>query len=334
MTALGARQGTDAWIHARMAGIGSSDAPVVAGESPYRSALELWAEKSGRVPRQEPDADQARLFRIGHLMEPVLLTLYTEATGRKTRREPRMLQHSTLPWMLASLDARVVGEHRIVECKWSNARRWTSGDEPVPGDVLIQVQHAMAVARADVADVVALIGPSLRIVEVPRDDAFIADLLEIEADFWRHVQEGVPPAADGSESTRRALARMHPRDDGTLLPATADLVGLVDELRAAKAAAKDAEDAEKSISNALRALLGDASGIDGLVTYRRNADATRTNWPAVADAYRHQLESDARDRWEGDLLAQSLAGLDEIQARHTTTVDGPRVLRLSKEKTA
>ena len=321
MTLTAARQGTTDWLDARNAGIGSSDAPVIAGESPYRSALELWAEKVGRVPRQEPDADQARLFRIGHLMEPVLLTLYTEETGRKTRREPRMLQHATLPWMLASLDARVPGEHRIVECKWSNARRWTSGDEPIPGDVFVQVQHAMAVARADVADVVALVGPSLRIVEVPRDDAFIEDLVRLEAVFWRHVEAGIPPAPDGSESARTTLARMHPVDDGTLLPATPDLVELVDQLRAAKATAKAAEDAEKSIANALRAVIGDASGVDGLLTYRRNADSTRTNWPAVALAYRELLAA-----------TTATAELDAVVETHSTTSEGPRVLRLLKEK--
>lgn len=320
MTLTAARQGTADWLEARNAGIGSSDAPVIAGESPYRSALELWAEKSGRLARQEPDADQARLFRIGHLMEPVLLTLYTEETGRKTRREPRMLRHPARPWMLASLDARAVGEARIVECKWSNARRWTSGDEPIPGDVFVQVQHAMAVARADVADVVALVGPTLRIVEVPRDDAFIDDLVELETAFWHHVETGTPPAPDGSDSARTTLARLHPQDDGTLLPATPDLAELVDALRAAKATAKAADDAEKSISNALRAVIGDASGIDGLVTYRRNADATRVNWPAVALAYRELLAA-----------SRATAELDSIVAAYSTTTEGPRVLRLSKE---
>lgn len=321
MSTTAVRQGTDAWLAERRNGIGSSDAPVIAGESPYRSPLALWAEKTGRVPAEEPDADTARLFRIGHLMEPVLLTLYTEATGRRTRREPRMLRHPRLPWMTASLDARVIGESRIAECKWTNARRWAT--EEVPADVLIQVQHAMAVSGADVADVVALVGPSLRIVEVPRDDSFIADLIDLEADFWRHVTDGTPPPADGSESTRTTLARLHPQDDGTLLPPTPDVLELVDRLRAAKAAATAAKDAEATVSNALRAAIGDASGVEGLLTYRRNADSTRTNWPAVAIGYREMLAPHV-----------TVAELDEIVTSHSETAPGPRVLRLSKETPA
>lgn len=313
------RQGTPEWLAARQEGIGSSDAPVIAGESPYRSALALWAEKSGRVPREEPDADTARLFRIGHLMEPLLLQLYTEETGRKTRREPRLLRHRQRPWMVASLDARVVGTRRIVECKWTHARRWSSAEEPVPGDVQVQVQHAMDVAGADVADVVALVGPTLRIVEIPRDPAFIAALVSLETAFWAHVESGTPPEPDGSESARKTIARLHPVDDGTYLPATFDLIELVDLYRSAKATKSAAEDAEKGIGNALRAVLRDASGIEGLLTFRKSADSTRTNWPAVASAYRGLLT-----------FTQTVEELDAMQSIHSETVQGPRVLRLSK----
>ena len=315
-----ARQGSQAWLDARQMGIGSSDAPIIAGESPYQSALELWAAKSGLVPREEPDAATARLFRIGHLMEPLLLQLYTEETGRKTRREPRMLRHRQRPWMTASLDARVLGERRIVECKWTHARRWSSPDEPVPGDVQAQVQHAMEVAGADVADVVALVAQTLRIVEVPRDPDFIASLVSLETEFWGHVQSGIPPKTDGSESARKTLARLHPVDDGTYLPATPDLVELVDLYRAAKLTAKTATASEEGIANALRAVIADAAGIEGLCTLRKSADSTRTNWPAVASAYRDLVTGHPE------------AVLDAIQSLHSETRRGPRPLLLSKEK--
>jgi predicted phage-related endonuclease len=231
-----------------------------------------------------------------------------------------MLRHRTRPWMTASLDARVLGERRIVECKWTHARRWSSVDEPVPGDVQAQVQHAMEVAGADVADVVALVGPTLRIVEVPRDPAFIAALISLETDFWAHVESGTPPEPDGSDSARQTLGRLHPVDDGTYLPATPDLVELVEMYRAAKATVKSAEDSEKGIGNALRAVIAEASGIEGLVTLRKSADSTRTNWPAVASGYRVLLNGHDADE------------LDAIVSIHSETRQGPRPLLLSKEK--
>lgn len=307
-------QGTPEWVAAHHAGVGASEIPIIAGESPYRSALELWAEKTGRV-QPEPDAETAELYEIGHLMEPVLLTIYERRTGRHPKRVHKMLAHREVPWALASLDAQAP-VRRAVEAKWSNSSRWRG--EGIPDDVLMQVQWQLFVTGWDVADVVALVGRSSRVVEVPRDQGLIDDLYALAAEFWGHVTSGVAPEPDGSESARRTLVRLHPEDDGTYLPATPDLVELVDLYRSAKVARSAAEDAEKGIGNALRAVLRDASGIEGLCTFRKSADATRVNWPAVASAFR-QLVTGHPD-----------PVLDAIVDLHSETLRGPRVLRLSK----
>jgi len=308
------RQGTDEWLEARRSGIGGSDIAAIAGESPNRSALELWAEKTGRLVR-EPDAETAELFEIGHLMEPPLLALYERRTGRHPRRVNRMLVHPDVPWAFASLDAQAP-VRRVVEAKWTHATRWRG--EGIPDDVLFQVQWQLFVTGWDVADVVALVGRLPRIVEVPRDQTLIDDLYRLAVEFQGQVESDTPPKPDGSESARQTIGRLHPQDDGTLLPATPDLVELVDLYRSAKVARVAAEDAEKAIGNALRAVIRDASGIDGLCTYRKNADTTRVNWPAVASAFR-QLVTGHPDEV-----------LDAIVGLHSETSPGSRVLRLSK----
>jgi putative phage-type endonuclease len=325
MSALAVIQGTPAWLEARRSGIGSSDIPAIAGESPYRSAYELWAVKTGLMPDPEPDPEQAELFAIGHLMEPVLLAIYERRTGRHPKRAPSMRVHPRLPWAHASLDA-TAPVRRVVEGKWTNSWRW--GEEGVPDDVLLQVQWQLFVTGWDVADVVALAGRSARIVEVSRDEDLVRELEDMARAFWHRVETRTPPPVDGSESTRRALARLHPVDDGTLLPATPDLVALVEQLRAAKDAKRSAEDAEATVSNALRALLGDASGIEDLVTYRKNADSMRVNWPALAVAYREALERIASDQELSEAFGTT--SLDDVASIHTTTSEGPRVLRLSR----
>ena len=312
-------QGSPEWLAARSDGIGSSDLPVIVGESPYRSALELWAEKTGLVPPAEVDPATRKLIDIGKRMEPVLLKLYAEETGRRARRVPQMLAHPQYPWARASLDGEA--NRRIVEVKWTHARRWFAG-EAVPADVLIQVQWQMFVAGRDVADVVALVGPELRVVEVARDEAMIGDLLFFATDFWRHVIERTRPELDSSESTRRTLARIHPASDGTLLPSDPAIDALISDLRTAKSRAKEQESIADTIENALRALIGDADGIEGpwgRVTWRRNADSLRTNWPAVARAFRELLTDRPSDE------------LDAIESIHSETVPGPRVLRLSSK---
>jgi len=311
-------QNTAAWEAARRGLVTASKIPVICGESPYASVLSQWAEDRGLV-EPEVDAERAELFELGHLMEPVLLELYERRTGRRPRRSPEMLVHPEIPWAAASLDA-TAPVRRVVEAKWSNASRW--GSEGIPFDVELQCQWAMFVTGWEVADVVALVGRSARVVEVRRDDALIADVLPLAEDYHRHVEDGTQPPTDGSEATRRALARMHPRDDGTYLPATPDLVRLVADLRAAKADAAEAKAREDTLSNALRAVIGECSGIAELVTYRRNADSERVNWPA---------ESQAAAVLPAAQLAQ--ADLDAVIAFHTATVEGPRVLRLSLKGT-
>ena len=134
------RQGTPAWHDFRATHIGSSDAPVIVGESPYRSALDLYVERT--TSAAEPDAFTARLFRIGHAMEPVILALYAEETGAKVRKG-RVLEDRMVPWLSASLDGETA-DGTIVEAKWTSSSRWRDG---VPADVLVQVTHQMAVAR-------------------------------------------------------------------------------------------------------------------------------------------------------------------------------------------
>lgn len=301
-------QGTDEWLAKRKEGIGSSDAPVIAGET--GSVVELWAEKSGLVERSAPDDDLAALFEWGHRLEPVVADWYADATGRALRRVNRMLVHPHIPWAFASLDRVVVGEKRIVEIK-TTRRGWDAG-EPVPGNVQAQVQHQLWVTGYDVADVAVLTGGSEpKVYQIPRDDTFIADLVFLETEFWGWVTSGTRPPMDGSENARRTLSRLHPRNDGTFLPPTADIDRVFFDWMAAKVAKEEAEAKADTLANALRALIGDADGIEGRVSWKKSKDSVRVDWPTVAN----------------EVGLSDPEGLAAAIAAHTTTTEGPRVLR-------
>jgi hypothetical protein len=173
----------------------------------------------------------------------------------------------------------------------------------------------LGVTGYPLADVAVLAGDELLPpFEVAFNPGTFDDLVAVAADFRRRLAAG-GPFAESDESLRRH----HPIDDGTYLPATPDLVELVEQFRTAKVAKIAAENAEKSIASALRAIVLDASGIEGLLTYRKSADSTRVNWPAVASAYRELLAGHPADE------------LDTIVSIHSETAPGPRVLRLLKE---
>jgi putative phage-type endonuclease len=313
------RQNTDAWLEARRSTIGSSDIAIIAGESPHTSPYTLAAEKLGLIP-QVIDDDTARLFEIGHLMQPVLLTLYERITGRHPKGAPTWRTHPEIPWATASLDG-TAPRRRVVEAKWTHSKRWRSG-EKVPGDVQVQVQWQLFVVGWDVADVVVLDHTDGRVEEVGRDDAMIDDLLYLARDFMAHLERGELPPIDGSESTRRSLAARFAADNGTWLERTDELEEMAAQLAEARAAKKVADDAERTVANAIRACLGDASGVMGLLSLKKNRDSTRVNWPAVAAAYRSLLT---------EVPAEEL---DAIESTHSETAEGARVLRLLSKEAA
>lgn len=308
------RQNSPEWLEARKATIGSSDIAVIVGESPHKSAYTLAAEKLGLIPEIVDDETQ-ELFDIGHLMQPVLLQLYERKTGRHPKAAPAWRTHPEYPWATASLDGTAPVK-RVIEAKWSHAKRWRGG-ERVPGDVAVQVQWQLFVVGWEVADVIVLDYTQPRVETVERDEKVIDDLLYFAREFMGYLERGELPPIDGSESTRQTLAARHPRDNGVWLPAAPELAVLTNELAEARATKRIAEDQERTVGNALRAVLGDASGINGLVSFKKNRDSERTNWPAVAAAFR-TIAEEVRPADE----------LDTLQSIHTDTVEGARVLRL------
>jgi putative phage-type endonuclease len=313
MTAI--RQGTPEWLEARRSLITATDLPVILGLSPYKCEADLADEKAGKA--QEPPSPR---MRVGSMLEPLIAELYAEQTGRGVKPFGRLAVHPEIQWAAATpdyetlvADEALYAYDRLVECKRTSSRsRFADG---LPQDIEAQVVWQLGVTGYPVADVAALIGDDrLEVFTVEANPALFADLVAVAEDFRRRLEAGGPFAKDGER-----VKRDYPVDNGVYIPATPDLIDLVAQYRAAKATKAAAEDAEKTIASALRVILQDASGIEGLLTYKKNADSTRTNWPAVAKAYRSLIADRPSDE------------LDAIESIHSDTVQGPRVLRLLKE---
>jgi putative phage-type endonuclease len=326
---LPVRQGTDEWLDARREGIGSSDAAVVAGEK--GSLIALWGEKTGIVPRPEPDTELAERYAWGHRMEPLLADAYTERTGRPLRRATRLLRHPEVPFALASLDrvSAVKGERRVVEIKVSEIDAKWKGED-LPGDVKAQVQHQLWVTGYDVADVAVLTRYwNLRIFTEERDDTYIDDLAYLERDLWGYVERREPPPVDGSETAHRVLSRLYARANGQMLPPAADLDLMAEELRLAQVEEKAAGARLSTIKNAIRAVIGDADGFEGTwgrITLKNNR---AIDWPAIAAELEPPADLvAAHTSTDWKAVAETLRPRPAVIAAHSNP-DGPRVLRAS-----
>lgn len=218
----------EVWLQVRQQGIGSSDAAAAVGLHPYKSPLQLWLEKTGRVETSAASrAPTDGPLYWGALLEPLVAAHYTRCTGRRVRRVNAVLQHPDCPWMLANLDREVVAsdEVQILECKTAGiqgSRLWQDG---VPEYVQLQVLHQLAVTGRKAADVAVLLGgQEMRIHRIERDEGMIAHLVALEQAFWACVQEDRPPPADGSASSAQALLSLFPHGNGRTLELRDDRV--------------------------------------------------------------------------------------------------------------
>lgn len=308
-----------AWLAQRREGIGSSDAPALMGMDRFQTPYSLWVDKTEGLEVEETAA-----MRWGRRLESAIADEFGDEHGEFVVVKPKvMYRHAEIPFMQSNPD-RLLFEPRkfrngetfaggetpeeatwdslavpskILECKCSNIAEDWDGDYP-PDRVLVQVQHQLCVNDVDGAYVALLEqGRFYRDWFVARDDAAIEVLCEEEAEFWKLVQRGTPPAVDGHAATSEAIKQLYQ----TVEPESRVELGEDGaELFVARALAKDrAKDAEATLSvidNMLREKFGHASTVTingevaatyNSVTARRiDQKALLEDHPELAEQYR------------------------------------------------
>lgn len=267
------------WLDIRQLGIGSSDAAVAVGLSPYKCPLSLWLEKTARKAPEDISQKEAVLWGVE--LEPVLAQVYTKRTGYKVRRVNAVLQHPEHTFMLANLDREVVGHPDgpgILEIKTASYHSAPQWEEGVPVAYQCQVLHQLAVTGHAWAEVAVLIGgQDFRIYRIERDEEKIGDLIRREAHFWQQVRQDWQPEPDGSSDAAAALGWLFPRDDGQTVdlsdsPEFNQLFGQLLQLREQK---EVVEQQESLIKQRLQASLGEATAglfANGKITWKRSKD--------------------------------------------------------------
>lgn len=193
------------WLGYRKRGLGGSDAGAVCGLNPYRTALQVYQDKTTETTE---DMDNEAM-RQGREFEDYVARRFTEATGKKVRKANFMYYDEEHPFMLADVDRMIVGENAGLECKTASpymAEKWADGK--IPLSYQIQCLHYMSVCNADAWYIAVLIyGREFKYYRMERDEEMLADLIQIEEDFWEnHVLKGVLPEPDGSEFADSVIA--------------------------------------------------------------------------------------------------------------------------------
>ncbi|MCM1276023.1 MAG: YqaJ viral recombinase family protein [Lachnospiraceae bacterium] len=194
----------DEWLEYRRTGIGGSDAAAVCGLHPYKSLIELWADKTGRLPEQEDN----EAMRTGRDLEEYVASRFCEATGKKVRRRNAIFKHDKYDFITANIDREIVGENAGLECKTTSAFAKSDFENgEIPLYYLVQCRHYMNVMGYDKMYLAVLVmGRAFYWYEIPYDKTEGEALLQMEVAFWeKNVIPDARPEPDGSESAERTL---------------------------------------------------------------------------------------------------------------------------------
>ena len=283
------------WLEHRKLGIGGSDASVVCGINRYKSAVELWMDKTGQLPYQE--AGEAAYW--GTQLEPFVRAEFTKRTGIEVTHKNELLQSEEHPFMLANLDGVCevpdVGTC-IFEAKTASTYKSGEWEDSIPDEYQLQIQHYMAVTGYTGTYIAVLIGGnSFRWKFVERDEELISMLIELEADFWDYVRLRTPPPLDGSNASAKFLAERftisNPKSQ-IKLPASA--IDLITKYDAACEQLKAANEKKQYAENLLKEMMGNneiGTVWDRIVTWksvtqeRFDSKALKAEHPALYKKY-------------------------------------------------
>jgi putative phage-type endonuclease len=184
-------QGSPEWHSFRGLGVGSSDASIISDWLPQAWDT-MFALSTYKITGSSRTFTEEALIRItrGQELEPAARQAYVELTGNVV--EPACFIHPEYPFVRASLDGITEDLTLITEikCSGSNVYDKVAAGE-VPDYYYSQMQHQMAVVPTCDRVHFVMYDPDkpVIVIEVPRDEEFITELMRREGIFWKNVQK-------------------------------------------------------------------------------------------------------------------------------------------------
>lgn len=179
------------WEEYRKTHIGSSDAPIIAGVSPFKTPFRLWEEKIGDVSSFSNYA-----MERGHALEPKARAILEQELGMPLF--PQVLTTAKRSWMIATLDAISSDKRTVGEIKCPGAEDHKIALEgKVPDKYFPQLQHQLEVCELDMMYYFSFDGEKGVVLKVFRNEKYIQELIEKEEQFFECMKNfEAPPLCD------------------------------------------------------------------------------------------------------------------------------------------
>lgn len=243
----------------RKAGIGGSDVAAIMGLSPFKTALDVYRDKTSYVDVMDAE-ELSEDLRRGNRAEEYILKQYAENTGETLECNLPKLVDNTYPFMIGHIDARVKGQNVIVEAK-STKLSLKSWCNELPKYYQPQVAYYASLFDADRVDVPVLFsGWEYGCFTYWRNYDLEEEIRKCVIKFWNdHVLAGVPPAPQNLEELKQAYPFLEAQK---VLEANEEIMRVIEELDRASAARKQLEQQEGALKLRIQEYMGDASVLD------------------------------------------------------------------------
>lgn len=256
------------WLAMRRTGIGGSDVSALVGMSRWTAPIELWEDKTGRIPLT--DGYLSEEAEMGVLLEPVVRDRFARVHNVEVQLAG-MFRSSRRPWMLANPDGLVVTANGFEgyegkTCGPWQAHEWGTADEPIVADhAELQAHWGMAVTGLPGWWVACLVSGQRNVYRyVARDEVIVNDLVEISKLWWdTYVLGDVEPPVDGSDACTEYISkryRLTSPDTSVEVDAEEfdELTGLRSKLLQAE---KDAKRDHEALKNRVRRHIGEHTAL-------------------------------------------------------------------------
>jgi len=190
--------------------LGGSDIGAILGVSKYKTPLDVWMEKTGKVENTATNLP----IRFGHFAEEFVAQEYARATGYQLLESQDYITHCDHPFLIGHVDRFVVTDsesnavhaskggatNHLLECKTANpftVSQWGEpGSDEVPLSYLAQCHWYLCLTQLARCDLAVLFGNcEFLIYRIHADRELQNALVDKAVSFWQeHVLKDIPPA--------------------------------------------------------------------------------------------------------------------------------------------
>ena len=220
------------WLRERKNYIGGSDLGAICGLNPYRTALDVYLDKTS----DDIACETSPAMRWGTLLEDTIAKEYAEVTGQTIEIEPNTIYHPEYEFLGANIDRWVGDKEYVLECKtagFTRGKEWgEEGTDQIPESYLVQVAYYAAICAVPKVDIAVLIGgQDFRIYTYERTKELEDKLIKIACNFWdNHIEKRIPPKCVSTRDT----FNLFPQSNYHEIVAESNIIEKLQKLKGAK----------------------------------------------------------------------------------------------------